>query len=210
MGNFSWLCKRCGGAINSEHHHGHECALLFYHKGQLIEYMTGQYDGYGAIYDPREKASIEWTNDWQLMNDAMSGADESSGMVVYHRRCAPKFFLTKNPGNSEHDPNQGWGRFKQVEHDISYISHVVLEHPFTPEIAKAKRKAQTYAECMTALENLTRTLTIQARAHGGREELGGAFSQDILLYWSETEKKWLWRMAGDLTSTCQSTKEGGP
>jgi ribosomal protein S27AE len=47
-----------------------------------------------------------------------------------------------------------------------------------------------YPSCVRLLDGLTNELT----KHGTRSEIGGAFSHNIVIYWSDAEGRWLWRM----------------
>ena len=103
MGMFSFKCKECGTPINSAYTHGEHCTMYLLKDGEVVEEMTGQYDGYGRI------AGIDWGVPWGSVCDLMFSPDKSNGIAVVHTACQKG----KRPvTRSDDDPNQGFGKIR--------------------------------------------------------------------------------------------------
>jgi hypothetical protein len=151
MGCFSWLCSRCGKPINSDSIHGQECVLAFVHNGKVIEWMAGQYDSYGRVFDGKGE-SVEWKNDWQDMVDAMyDNSQPDSGMMAYHQRCLPNKPIVDLPIRlSDSDPRQGWGSFKAKGYSEGELGHSVVAYVLTGEDRERKNQEIAMAELRKA------------------------------------------------------------
>ncbi len=119
MGCFSFLCSTCEEPLNSDSFSGEHCTLFLMEKGLILEWMQGQYDSYGRVFDDARE-SVEWASrDWSMLGtkehsganvcDLMSSSDSESGLAAYHTECLE---IGKHPIVSDHDPEQGWGDYK--------------------------------------------------------------------------------------------------
>ena len=107
MGNFSYICKKCGTPIR-EHE---RCVLFLLDDGEVVEYQNGTYGGYGCV---REKIGSNlshdgesWTyKEWEELVDMHFSYKNNTGFAVYHEQCYNKQIPRTI---SKDDPNQGWG-----------------------------------------------------------------------------------------------------
>lgn len=113
MGCFSFICLETSKPIISNSSDGDPVWLFLLEKGEVIEYMYGNYDSYGRVFEtpPNETdgfpESFKWVNDWHAIKYA-NAADYASGIAVIHgdhwgMGCVFPSYI------SEFDPNQGWG-----------------------------------------------------------------------------------------------------
>jgi hypothetical protein len=106
MGCFSWMCKECGESILSSSADGDHAILFLLLDGKVIEYMQGEYDSYGRVFNDDKKKSIDWSAmTWDTIVGYDCGNNPKSGIAAVHTKC----FNGKVPTTkSAHDPNQGW------------------------------------------------------------------------------------------------------
>ncbi len=108
MGCFSYMCKECGKPILSNSFRGQLVRLYLLKESKIIEEMSGEYDSYGRVFSA-DQESIKWQMDWGEICTLDLNDDPRDGIAAIHEKCYnPKY--TKLPtGQSQHDPNQGWG-----------------------------------------------------------------------------------------------------
>lgn len=94
MGCFSFLSVKSGEAAVSTSFDGSPCWLFRLFNGKVVEYMHGNYDSYGRVFDGKG-GSFRWKMDG--LETAMLLEDE-------WKEGDP--FPTES---SENDPDQGWG-----------------------------------------------------------------------------------------------------
>lgn len=115
MGCFSYLCKECGLAINSDSSRGERVKLFYLKGGEVIQQMEGEYNSYGQVFDESLKESISWkgTEDknfedwykvWYRMIDEHHNSNLLSGFAAIHSVCFKRVPITI----SKDDENQGW------------------------------------------------------------------------------------------------------
>ncbi len=69
MGCFSFLCSTCEEPINSDSFSGEHCTLFLMEKGVILEWMQGQYDSYGRVFDD-DLESVKWASrGWSKFDD---------------------------------------------------------------------------------------------------------------------------------------------
>lgn len=114
MGCFSFLCQECGKPGNSTSFRGDRVRLYLLKDGEVIDYMSGEYDSYGRVFDDEKKwinnelrASIKWKIGWSAVCDLIHDDDKPDhGMALIHESC---FTWNIPVEGSERDPDQGWG-----------------------------------------------------------------------------------------------------
>ena len=107
MGMFSFKCKGCGTPINSAYTHGEHCTMYLLKDGEVLEEMTGVYDGYGRIKDR------DWETRWEEICALMFNKNEGDGIAVVHTHCRHTICNRAAPTTqSEQDPDQGFGRVR--------------------------------------------------------------------------------------------------
>ena len=126
MGCFSFICKECGHAVNSDSQRGEYVKLFLLKGGEVIEKMEGMYDSYGRVFDEAGKDTIKWSMDWGEVCDLMSANGDSSGIAAVHTSC----WKGETPVSaSKDDPNQGWGKIRRkhlpVEGDIGHYESLM-------------------------------------------------------------------------------------
>lgn len=107
MGCFSFLCKKSGKAALSTSFDGSPVHMFLLKEGKVIEYMHGNYDSYGRIFD-KDGESIEWNMDWNGVCDLIFDPDKSNGIAL----ILEDFWQEGDPyptEQSDDDPHQGWG-----------------------------------------------------------------------------------------------------
>ena len=116
MGSFSYLCSECGHPIRSDCHTGEHCILMVVDEGTVLEWMQGQYNGYGKVFklddDVLEQGNLpdddsyEWTalSHNQIHSLHFNGCS-SSGIAAYHSGCFDGDMTRVCV--SENDPEQG-------------------------------------------------------------------------------------------------------
>ncbi len=128
MGNFSYLCSECEHPINvgwANDGHSEHCILFLKIDGEVVEWMRGNYDGYGRVRKPLEDFhSQEWeTRPFSPLDTdhAMYGTLDpvldlpdfgpnggENGIAAYHSGC----YLQGEPEVSESDGEQGFGEIE--------------------------------------------------------------------------------------------------
>ena len=107
MGEFSYMCKKCGRAVN----HMESCIFFLLDKGRVVECQIGVNSNYGCVINKNAKTvfdeHMDWDYDeWTNLVDLHFNDDVSSGFSVFHQACYDGVPPTTI---SEDDPNQGWG-----------------------------------------------------------------------------------------------------
>jgi len=145
MGNFSYICPECENPINVGYSDsGEHCILFLVVDGNITEWMTGNYDGYGRVQKPLPHfESEEWiTRPWsefdsdhpQYGNMAsicslIFSGDTESGLAAYHSDCWKGH--GGRPEISERDPCQGFGEVTYPTyggHQKSKFQHKVMQN----------------------------------------------------------------------------------
>jgi hypothetical protein len=124
MGMFSYICQETLEPALSDYGLGEAVVIFRLEKGEVKEYMVGNYDGYGRVVDKNGKP-FEWDKDWDKAVDDHFNSDTSTGFALY--RLEDKDFDESmfNPKvRSADDPDQGWGN---DDRDIGDV--VVREYP---------------------------------------------------------------------------------
>lgn len=116
MGHFSYLCSECEQPIRSDCHSGEHCILMVVDEGTVLEWMQGQYNGYGKVFKVDDDVidaenlpdddSYEWTClPWgDIVNLHYNGCSYS-GIAAYHTGCFHGDM--QNVCVSDNDPEQG-------------------------------------------------------------------------------------------------------
>lgn len=107
MGCFSFLCKKSGKAALSTSFDGSPVHMFLLKEGKVIEYMHGNYDSYGRVFN-KDDDSFEWNMDWNDVCDLIFDSDKSNGIAL----ILEEFWQEGDPypiERSKDDPNQGWG-----------------------------------------------------------------------------------------------------
>ncbi len=137
MGCFSFLCSECGDPINSNSFSGEHCILFLLEKGEVREWMQGEYDSYGQVFTTAselnqrpERGQDAWdipgqravgaldSQEWQSMGwgevcELMFNADPASGIAAYHSECwQSDNYHGGTPEISDSDPDQGWREYR--------------------------------------------------------------------------------------------------
>lgn len=127
MGCFSFLCKVTGEAALSTSFDGSPVHMFLLKKGKVIEYMHGNYDSYGRVFDGKGD-SFEWKLDWGDVCDLMFDPDKSNGMAVIldpNWKKGDPYPVER----SQDDPNQGWGEDSELLGDTSTGRYKKVEKP---------------------------------------------------------------------------------
>jgi hypothetical protein len=112
MGCFSFKCKKSRKAVNSSSFTGDKVHLFLLKDGKPVEYMFGNYDSYGRVFSDKGNNSFEWKMDWHDVCNLMFSSDKSNGIAA----ILDKHYDGEIPKTrSEDDPNQGWGRERDIE-----------------------------------------------------------------------------------------------
>jgi hypothetical protein len=70
MGCFSFLCSECEQPINSDSCSGEHCILFLMEKGEILEWMQGQYSSYGHVFQADGKTHQLWqTRGWSGLDN---------------------------------------------------------------------------------------------------------------------------------------------
>jgi len=139
MGCFSYMCKKSGKAILSDSFSGDAVHLFLLYKGEVIEYMYGNYDSYGRVFS-NSNGSFEWKMDWSDIIDLSYENDNTSGIAAILDSHFNGEFPTER---SNFDPNQGWG-------DDSVIKKV--ENPFHKVFKEIKKEEIKKEEIKTKID----------------------------------------------------------
>ena len=107
MGCFSFKCSGCGDPINSDSFSGEHCVLILLDQGVVQEWMTGQYNSYGQVFDGAMDGQ-EWHLPWDEVCTLMFSDDADSGICAYHSEC----WCEQKPEVSVDDHDQGWGDYE--------------------------------------------------------------------------------------------------
>ncbi len=116
MGNFSYLCSECEHPIRSDCHSGEHCILMVVDEGTVLEWMQGQYNGYGRVFkvdddvidagNMPEDDSYVWTAvSHQQAHSLHWNGDSYSGIAAHHSGCFDGDM--QNVCVSNDDPEQG-------------------------------------------------------------------------------------------------------
>ena len=155
MGCFSFLCSTCEEPINSDSFSGEHCTLFLLEKGEILEWMQGQYDSYGRVFNVdtanlgphSDEVSQLWeTMEWGRVCNLIFDSDEESGIAAYHTECLPKgehMAASDGPIVSDNDPEQGWGEYKYStqgphRHEIAEQDSPITMPPGTDGITWTK------------------------------------------------------------------------
>ena len=112
MGCFSFKCKICGEPVRSDSSRGEDVHLFLLKNGNVIEYMRGEYDSYGRVFNDSGD-SEKWNMPWDEVCNLMFSENEGSGIAAMHVRCCTSIHSCEFPTTrSEDDPDQGWGPFQ--------------------------------------------------------------------------------------------------
>ena len=108
MGCFSYLCSGCDKGIESDSFSGEHATLFVMKDGAVLEWMQGQYDSYGRVFDglPKNGSRLWTVMDWSDICTLQFDGNCDDGIAAYHTECLP---LDASPDPSVGDPNQGWG-----------------------------------------------------------------------------------------------------
>ena len=111
MGCFSFLCKKTGEPILSSSFSGDAVHLFLLKNGKVIEYMFGNYDSYGRVFDKNDD-SFEWKMEWGDVVDLMFDENKKNGIAAILDIAYTKGEIPTE--RSQDDPNQGWGKHGQL------------------------------------------------------------------------------------------------
>jgi len=116
MGCFSFICKESNEPVLHNMANGDQVHLFLIKSGQMVEYMFGNYDGYGKVIGPRpcgeeDAPSLEWDMDWDEISDLMFDPDQRNGIAAILGQYWEEGDESPDT-RSDDDPDQGWGRPK--------------------------------------------------------------------------------------------------
>lgn len=156
MGCFSFLCLESGKPINSSSFGGDPVHLFLLRKGEVIEYMYGNYDSYGRVFtgkqDPDRSDTFETSFIWgggddadykqwlavcALMSGTYDGSDMSSGIAAIHGHLWTPMADPWPTRASASDPNQGWGDSGELMSSTGSDGFGILQYEPRHEIYKA-------------------------------------------------------------------------
>ena len=120
---FSYICKVCNRNIKSNTEAGERCKIFLLVNGNIVETMSGQYNGFGSVFEKGLKKSYDWEYaNWDKLVDIHLNDNPKDGFAAYHEAC----YRNHRPGTrSENDPNRAMGDFKKEYNESS--SHDVYE-----------------------------------------------------------------------------------
>jgi len=107
MGCFSFMCKVTGDAVLSSSFDGDQVHLFLLKNGKVIEYMYGNYDSYGHVFDGKG-GSFHWDMECGDVCDLMFDKDKSNGIAAILGPFWKEGDILPTE-RSANDPNQGWG-----------------------------------------------------------------------------------------------------
>lgn len=109
MGCYSYICPDCEEPINSDSFSGENCVLFLMKDGEIIEWMQGQYNSYGCVFDEQGN-SLEWVEGYDEMCDLVFSDSFETGIAAYHTDCYRRHAGPLEVSAS--DPDQGWNDYK--------------------------------------------------------------------------------------------------
>lgn len=137
MGCFSYLCAVSGEQIQSTSFDGDPVHIFLLVDGRAVEYMHGNYDSYGRVFDGNG-SSFEWEMNWGKAVDLHFDGNIRNGFAMIKDEWFNKVYPSTI---SYDDPEQGWGnreKFKQVDKPF----HIVLQ----PTLIKRTFEARDYPD----------------------------------------------------------------